>query len=276
MNGFSLALAFTLCGTPPTSSFVDIQRVLDAGRLRVAVLDADVPPMVMTSASGDLAGFDVDLARDIARKLGVEVEFSRVAETYDGVVAAVGRGEVDIGVSFLSSDAERALHTAFTRPYIRQKQRLFFNRARMVALRREHGLKNGWALLTSPHGQGQVGVLAGSIYDAAVLRDYPELKPRRYRNLGELLRAVRSGELAMGLHGELQVEFAMREEPQLAIYVGLDPRLTNPSDIRIAVRPDAPNLLRWLDLYLSTHWGQIDSAQVVREARASALPGRTR
>ena len=92
----------------PESSFPDIQHILDTGKLRVAILATDAPPMIMTDRNGKLTGSEVDLALDIGRKLGVDVEFVRTAETYGGVVGVVARAEADLGVSFLSSGVQRA------------------------------------------------------------------------------------------------------------------------------------------------------------------------
>ena len=57
----------------PESSFPDIQRILDNGKLRIAILARDAPPMIMTDRDGTLTGSEVDLALDIGRKLGVSV-----------------------------------------------------------------------------------------------------------------------------------------------------------------------------------------------------------
>ncbi len=64
----------------------DLQQILDKKKLVVAVITQDVPPMIETDKDGKLTGFDIELARAIAKRLEVEVEFVRTAETYDGVV----------------------------------------------------------------------------------------------------------------------------------------------------------------------------------------------
>ena len=62
-----------------------------------------------------------------------------------------------------------------------------------------------------------------------------------------------------------------------AIYVVLEPKHRNPSGIRIAVRPDAPNRLRCLNTYLSDHVGLLDSTGVIeRYRRARARPDQQR
>jgi hypothetical protein len=55
----------------------------------------------------------------------------------------------------------------------------------------------------------------------------------------------------------------MRSNPATAIHVAIDPDIRQSSDIRIAIRPDAPNLLRWVNLYLADHVGMLDDAEIV-------------
>lgn len=63
------------------SAFPDLKRIIDAGVLRVAILDKDVPPMIMTAQDGSAAGAELDLARDLAEKLDVELEHVDEPET---------------------------------------------------------------------------------------------------------------------------------------------------------------------------------------------------
>ncbi|WPL18228.1 Glutamate-aspartate carrier protein [Thiorhodovibrio winogradskyi] len=90
--------------------------------------------------------------------------------------------------------------------------------------------------------------------------------------------AVGGGEIFAALHGGLQVDYFMRRHPATAIYVAIDPSIRQSSDIRIAVRPDAPNLLRWVDLYLANHVGMLEDAEIVQrylgqdQAPSSAPP----
>ena len=57
----------------------------------------------------------------------------------------------------------------------------------------------------------------------------------------------------------------MRQYPSTAIHVAIDPEVRRPSDICIAVRPDAPNLLRWVDTYLANNVGSRESADIVEQ-----------
>ena len=78
-----------------------------------------------------------------------------------------------------------------------------------------------------------------------------------------MMADVRGGNIFAGLHGQVQIEFFMREHPDTAIYVAVESEGRHPSDISIAVRPDSPNLLRLINIYLANHVGLLSPAEVI-------------
>jgi ABC-type amino acid transport substrate-binding protein len=268
-----IALGLILQLTPPfpraeadePGVFPDIQRILDAGILRVAMRSEDAPPMIMTAKDGTPAGSEPDIARDLASKLGVEVAFIRTADTYDGVVDVVARKEADIAVSYLTGGVQRGQYVFFSRPYVRQSGQLFYNRARFAELRRDYEIEDLRAIEDIPVApELEVGVVRGSVYQTIHERDFPKSRLRTFDSLDAMIAAVRAGKTFAGMHGGLQIDYYLRSNPATAIYVAVDPDIRQSSDIRIAVRPDAPNLLRWVDLYLANHVGMLDDAEIVR------------
>jgi polar amino acid transport system substrate-binding protein len=248
------------------SAFADIQRILDAGVVRVAILARDVPPMIMTAPDGSPAGAEADLARDLAEKLGVEVEFVRSAETYNDVIGQVAGKQADLGISFLSSGVSRALEVYFSRPYIRQSGRLFYNRTNFARLKRDFDAGTIQELVNGAAGSSLIiGVIEGSVYQTMMERDFSQIQVQHYANLMELMQAVREDKIFGGAHGDLQIAFFMCQYPSTAIHVAIDPEVRRPSDICIAVRPDAPNLLRWVDTYLANNVGSRESADIVEQ-----------
>jgi ABC-type amino acid transport substrate-binding protein len=142
---------------------------------------------------------------------------------------------------------------------------LFCDRARFAELKRDYGIENLRTIEELPAApELQLGVVAGSVYETNLERDFPKSPLRRFESLDEMMAAVRDGEIFAALNGDLQVDYFMRSNPATAIYVAIDADIHQPDDIRIAVRPDVPNLLRWVDLYLAAHVGMLDHAEIVR------------
>lgn len=91
-----------------------LTRVLEAGVLRIA-LDPSFAPFEFVDAEGTLVGFDVDLGREIARRLGVDAHF--VVTGYDALYDALTVGRADVILSALYPDPSRTQTFVFSTPY---------------------------------------------------------------------------------------------------------------------------------------------------------------
>lgn len=65
--------------------------------------------------NGDLVGFDVEVGRKIAEKLGVEAEF--VEAGWDSLVAGMDAGRIDVIINEMEYTEERAEKYDFSQPY---------------------------------------------------------------------------------------------------------------------------------------------------------------
>ncbi len=270
----ALAVLVLVGWTGPTfgaeSSFPDIQRIFDAGKLRVAILARDAPPMVMTDENGAPIGFEVDRALDIGKKMGVAVEFVRTAETYDGVIDVVARKEADIAVSFVSSGVRRAKKVLLSQPYITQSVRVFYHRASFAGLRSDLAIETIEQLATTEAAETLAfGVLEGSIHQEILGQDLPQFRAEPYQSLPEIIAAVREGRIFAGFHGDVALGFYMRQNPGAVIHIAVAPGGRR-DDICIAVRPDAPNLLRLLNVYLDKYVGLLDTATMLERLHGGA------
>ncbi len=93
----------------------DWERIRARGALQIG-MDASLPPFAAVAPDGTLVGLDVDLARELGRRLGLEVEF--VANLpYDGLYDALAVGRVDALISALVVNPERLDAVAYSMPY---------------------------------------------------------------------------------------------------------------------------------------------------------------
>ena len=112
--GFALVLL-----TVPASaqeSLLDV--VLKRDKLLVATYSTS-PPLAYVDDGGNLVGFEIDMAREIAKDLlgdPNKVEF--VVVQSDGRFPAALSGKVDFGLCSTTIFPDRAVRIAFTRPYL--------------------------------------------------------------------------------------------------------------------------------------------------------------
>lgn len=95
-----------------------LDQVLERGSLIVATFST-APPFCFTDENGELVGFDVDIAKLIAKSMFEDeskIEF--VTVTSEGRWPAVLSGRADFGIASTTIYPSRAMRVAFTRPYI--------------------------------------------------------------------------------------------------------------------------------------------------------------
>ena len=103
-------LAFALCGNAAAR---DLQDVLNTGTLRVGV--TLFAPWAARANDGQLVGFEVDVARQLAADMGVEAQL--FPYDIDRLIPALESGEIDLIAAGLTITPERALHVNFSAPY---------------------------------------------------------------------------------------------------------------------------------------------------------------
>jgi len=91
-----------------------LDRVMATGTLKVAT-DANWAPQSFINDDNKMDGFDVDVARELAKRLGVEVEF--VTPSWDIITAGRWNGRWDLSVGSMTPTKSRAKVLAFPGVY---------------------------------------------------------------------------------------------------------------------------------------------------------------
>jgi polar amino acid transport system substrate-binding protein len=91
-----------------------LDRVMSAGVLKVAT-DANWAPQSFLNDDNKMDGFDVDVAKEVAKRLGVEVEF--VTPTWDIITAGNWQGRWDLSVGSMTPTKSRAEVLSFPGVY---------------------------------------------------------------------------------------------------------------------------------------------------------------
>lgn len=111
---FSLILGLSGTSVLQASENTDIfYNILKKGEITVGV--SLLPPWVMKNKKGTLVGFEIDIARQLAKDMGVKVRFRQYP--WQQMIPALKKGEIDIIASGLSITPQRALEISFSQPY---------------------------------------------------------------------------------------------------------------------------------------------------------------
>jgi polar amino acid transport system substrate-binding protein len=91
-----------------------LSRIQKSGKLVVGT-SGSMPLMSEKLMTGELVGFDVDMAKALAETMGVKVEFKTMP--FDQLIPALEQGKVDVVMSNMTMTIERNMRVAFAGPY---------------------------------------------------------------------------------------------------------------------------------------------------------------
>jgi polar amino acid transport system substrate-binding protein len=163
----------------------DVQppHVWQPDKLRVGI-DASYPPFAEI-IDGEFRGHDVELARRLARRLGLELELVNIP--FDGLYDALRASRIDVIISALPYEPERVGTVIYSRPYFQAGEVLLVPRTSRIAS------------LADLRGRA-VGVELGSLGDQTARRLLAEGERfdlrSRYISLEAAVAALRAGEIA--------------------------------------------------------------------------------
>ncbi len=245
-----------------------IKQIVDRGEIIVAIVEEDVPPMVMTDKKGKLSGFDISLARVIGRELGVKVRFARVP-TFHDIVKRVAEKTADIGMSLLSRNIARARVVLFSRSYIRQSRTLLINRVRGLKFRQTCPTIDEIIKLVKT--ANQIGVIKGSSNENRIERGVKGENLVRFEAFDDMLKAVYTGKLLASTQGEVAARYYLHTNPFANIRLKLCEG-DSVDHIGIAVRPDAPDMVGWINVLLDAHSMNFDAEVIIYQDPERFLP----
>ncbi len=95
-----------------------LKKVLDAKQLVIG-LDENYPPMGYTDSSGEIVGFDIDVAQEVCNRLGIELVKQPI--DWDKKVEELNSGRIDCIWNGMSVSQEREEAMCITKPYLRNE-----------------------------------------------------------------------------------------------------------------------------------------------------------
>jgi polar amino acid transport system substrate-binding protein len=111
----ALALAVSACGGSDESGDDLLASIEEKGVLTVSTDPAYPPQSELNEDTGKYEGFDIDVATEIAKRLGVDIAWQ--APAWDTIISGGWNGRWDISVGSMTITPERAEVLYFSPPY---------------------------------------------------------------------------------------------------------------------------------------------------------------
>lgn len=189
--GFGLSLSLAL----PASAADLLSTVKTRGTLKVA-LEGTYPPFNYKEKTGELAGYDVDVAKLLASKLGVKAEF--VTSEWASILAGLAANKYDVIISQVGINPKREQAFDFSQPYI-------YSMPQLIVRNKETAVYKSLADLKGK----KLGVGQGSVYEQQA-KAVPGIEVRSYAAAPDTMADLASGRIDAALNDSLMSAYLLK------------------------------------------------------------------
>jgi len=178
-------------------------------------------PFNYRQADGTLAGFDVDIAREVAMRAGADVDF--VCQDWDGMIPALLANKFDMIVASMSITPKRQEKIDFSRSYRFSIGRVLTKEGEGDALFNADGSANpeGW-------GTMRIGLQRATTYDNYVQTYIPNANVVYYDKLEPMVLDLKAGRIDAIMTNPMKAYLSFLSKPDGSDYELVGPDLKDP------------------------------------------------
>jgi len=213
-----------------------LEQILQRGELRVG-FEAGYMPFEMTDKKGNFVGFDIDIAKEMAKAMGVK--FIPVNTAWDGIIPSLITGKFDIIMSGMTITQERNLKINFARPNIVVGQTILIPKKHQGTIKSYKDLNDSKYIVTSK---------LGTTGEQAVKRMIPKCTYKSFETETEAVLEVVNGKADAFVY-DLPMNVVFMAQQGQGKLVFLDKPFTF-EPLAWAVKKGDPDFLNWLNNFL--------------------------
>ena len=184
-----------------------LEKIQKNGKLVVG-MSADYAPYefhyIDENGKDVIGGFDVDIANEIANKIGVKLVIQEM--DFDALVSALPAGKVDLVISGMNPTEERAKVVDFSEVY--------YNSKHGILVRAEDADK--YQTFADLEG-AKVGVQLGSTQEKIAKTEIPNVNLQQLSNINNLILELKAGKVDAIVMEKPVAEMAVKSNPELAV-----------------------------------------------------------
>lgn len=230
--------AISQSATQALSSESVIETIKQDGVIRIGL--SLFVPWSMRDKNGDLIGFELDVGRQLAEDMGVEVEF--VPTAWDGIIPALVAGNFDVIISGMSVTAQRNLTVNFTQPYAFSGLAILANKQ----------MTEGMSLEDFNSPDVTFAARRGATPAAVIARTFPEAELLLFDEDGASTQEVLNGNAHASMASQPTPNREAGRNPDTLI-VPFD-NLYDPRGEAFAMRKGDPDAMNFFNNWISQQW----------------------
>lgn len=195
VRGVAIAAAFGFIGASAHAE--DLLKTVQQRGTLIVGMEGTYPPFNSRTTAGDLEGFDVDVAKAVASKLGVKTQF--ITTEWSGIIAGLQAGKFDVIVNQVTITPQRQEILDFSQPYT-------YSAAQLIQRKDD---KREFKSLDEFKGDKKLGVTLGTNYDQ-MARAVPGINVQTYPGAPEKLRDLAAGRIDATMDDRLMLPSIMK------------------------------------------------------------------
>jgi polar amino acid transport system substrate-binding protein len=215
-----------------------IEEILKNGELRVG-FESGYMPFEMTDKTGAFVGFDIDMAKEMAKAMNVK--FVPVNTAWDGIIPALLTKKFDIIMSGMTVTQERNLKINFADPYIVVGQTVIISKKHEGKIKSYRDLNDPKYIVTSK---------LGTTGEQSVKRLIPKAQYKSFEEEVTAGMEVVTGKADAFVYDLPFCVVFMAQQGKTGQLVFLDKPFTY-EPLAWAVRKGDPDFLNWLNNFLA-------------------------
>ncbi len=168
-------------------------------------------PISFRDANQGITGFDIELARFIAKKLNKRLEI--IDMKFEAMIPALIAGKVDMIGAGLSITEERAKTVLFSQCYYKG------GLAAIVKSGSEAAATQGVLKMRGVDDlkDKKIGVLMGSVHDSWATKQYPNAEILQFQNISDLINSLNNNKVDAILYDQVSAIEVLKKNPELGI-----------------------------------------------------------
>ena len=250
----ALGLGALLSAAAPFASGQTIADIKKKGEISVGLL-VDFPPYGTTNANNQPDGYDADVARLLAKDLGVKLNL--VPVTGPNRIPFLLTNKVDLLIASLAVTPERAKQVTFSKPY--SAATIILYGSKKASIKSAADLKNY-----------RIGVARASTQDVAVSSSAPQgTEIRRFDDDASAMQALISGQVdAIGCSTTVAAQIAKRVPADTFE----DKFVLRQQEMAVALRPGQDDLLKTVNEFVARNTANGELNKLYRKWLERDLP----
>ena len=226
----------------------DLSQIITERRLRVAFTSFDVPGFRKKLPDGSYAGPEADLAKSLAKALGVDLVYVDGGTTFNQLARTVADLKADIGINRMSASYDRVAYVRFSQPYAKLRHALVYNRDAVSRL-----AKGGKPEDAIRSFSGRVGAIAASSYVEFAMANFPRAKIVEVKSWDAGIKALRDKTIDVLYRDEFEVRRVLERNPDMGIDFGTA-ILSDKVDLKVVyICNTCGNLEQFVNLYIENN-----------------------